>query len=99
MDHVLTLTNLPAARLSRAFARLASQDFAAAETDYRELQKSGVEPGTVGYGLATIAEHRHDTNQAVNYLRVCLTNTPPGSPLWREASARLLALEPNPKPK
>ena len=64
LDHVLTLTNLPAARLNRAVARLASQDFTAAETDYHELEKSGAETGRVCYGLATIAEHRHDTNQA-----------------------------------
>ena len=47
LDHVLTLTNLPAARLNRAIARLACQDFAAAETDYRELEKSGAETGPV----------------------------------------------------
>jgi hypothetical protein len=46
-----------------------------------------------------IAEHRHDTNQAANYLRLCLTNTPPGTLLWREASARLQMLEPNSKAK
>ena len=93
LDHMLTLTNLPAARLNRAVAQLFSQDFAAAETDYRELEKSGAETGPACYGLAAIAEHRHDTNQAANYLRLCLTNTPPGTPLWREASARLQMLE------
>ena len=87
------------ARLNHAIARLACQDFAAAETDYRELQKSGVETGLVCYGLAAIAGHRHDTNQEVNYLRLCLTNTPPGTPSGAkpapgcECSAPLL--EPN----
>ena len=99
LDRVLTLTNLPAARLNRAIARLACQDFAAAETDYRELQKSGVETGLVCYGLAAIADHRHDTNQEVNYLRLCLTNTRPGTPLWREAGARLRLLGPAPGTK
>ena len=94
LDHLLTLTNLPAARLNRAIARLASQDFTAAETDYRELEKSGAETGPVCFGLAVIAGHRHDTNQAVNYLRLCLTNAPPGTPLWREAGARLQVLQP-----
>ena len=99
LDRVLTLTNLPVARLNRAIARLACQDFAAAETDYRELQKSGVEPGLVCYGLAAIAEHRHDTNQEAIYLRLCLTNTPTGTPLWREAGARLRLLGPAPGTK
>ena len=39
-----------------------------------------MEPGRVSYGLAVIAEHRHDTNQAAHYLRLCLTNTPPEPP-------------------
>jgi tetratricopeptide (TPR) repeat protein len=99
LDHILALTNLPTARLNRGFARLASQDYAAAEADYREVQKSGVETSQVCYGLAAIADHRHDTNQVVYYLRLCLTNTPAGTPLWREASARLHALEPNPRAK
>ncbi len=93
LDHVLLLTNLPAARLNRAIARFNCQDFAAAETDYNELKKSGAEAGPVAYGLAAIADQRHDTNQTMSYLRLCLTNTPPQTPLWRKASARLLVLE------
>jgi Tfp pilus assembly protein PilF len=94
LDHALTLTNLPVFRLNRAIARFASEDYPAAETDYRELEKAGVEPGAVNFGLAGIAYHRHDTNQAIQYLRLCLTNTPAGTILWRQASARLRALEP-----
>ncbi len=92
LDHLLTLTNQPEARLNRAVARLISKDIAAAETDFRELEKSGLERVRVSYGLATIAEYRHDTNQAAHYLRFCLTNTSPESPLWRQANARLQAL-------
>jgi len=99
LDYVLTLTNLTTARLNRASAQLLCQNFAAAETDYHELEKSGIEPGRVSYGLATIAEHRHNTSQAANYLRFCLTNTMPGTFLWRQATARLQALEPNPATK
>ncbi len=99
LTRVLALTNLPSARLNRAIARLASQDYAAAETDYRELEKSGAEPGPVCYGLAAIAEHRRDTNQAMNYLRLCLTNTPPGTLLWRVAAARLQMFERDARPK
>jgi tetratricopeptide (TPR) repeat protein len=98
-DHMLTLTNLMAARLNRANAQVICQNFAAAETDYRELEKSGAEPGRVSYGLAAIAGHRHDTNEAVRRLRFCLTNTPSGTLLWRQASTRLQALESSPKSK
>ena len=94
LDHVLTLTNLPMARLNRATAQLACQDFAAAEKDYRELEKSGAATGLVAYGLAVVADHRHDTNQAADYLRLCLTNTPPGTALWRAANVRLQMLGP-----
>lgn len=96
LTHVLTLTNLPEVRLNRAVAQLICRDISAAETDFRELEKSGVEPVRVSYGLATIAEHRHDTNQAVRYLRFCLTNTAPDSLFWHQANARLKALEPGP---
>ncbi len=95
LDHVLMLTNLPAARLNRAIARFNSHDFAGAQTDYDELKKNGAEAGPVAYGLAALADQRHDTNQAVNYLRLCLSNTPAQTPLWRKASARLLVLEYN----
>jgi len=96
LDHILTLTNLTAARLNRASAQILCQNFAAAETDYRELEKTGAEPGRVSYGLAKIAEHRHDTNQAVIYFQSCLTNSAPGTFLWRQATASLQALAPNP---
>jgi len=93
LDHVLTLTNLVAARLNRANAQILCRHFAAAETDYRELEKIGAEPGRVSYGLATIAEHHHDTNQAVGYYQASLANLPPGTHLWRQASVHLQALE------
>ena len=92
LDHVLTLTNLVAARLNRANAQIQCRNFAAAETDYLELEKIGAEPGRVNYGLATIAEHRHDTNQAVRYYQASLTGLPPETHLWRQASLRLQAL-------
>jgi Flp pilus assembly protein TadD len=93
LNHILTLTNLPAIRLNRALARLASQDFEAAEIDFQQLEKTGTEPGRVDYGLAMIAEHRGDTNQTQYYLRLCLTNTPAGSVLWQKATISLQAFE------
>jgi len=99
LDHVLALTNLPTARFNRASARLASHDYAAAEADYHELEKSGMELGRANYGLAVIAESRHDTNQAIHYLRLCLTNTPIGTPFWRQVSVQLQALDSGVKAK
>ena len=93
LTHILTITNSVEARISRATAELISQNLTAAESDFHELEKSGLESGRVNYGLATIAEHRHDTNQTVRYLRSCLASTPPGTMLWRQAKARLQALE------
>jgi tetratricopeptide (TPR) repeat protein len=94
LDRILTLTNLPSVRLNRAIAQIGVENFDAAETDFRELEKNGTEAGPVSYGLAMIAEHRHDTNQVIHYLRLCLANTPAEKPLWRQARIRLQALEP-----
>ena len=94
-NHLLTLTNLPSIRLNRAIALLQTKDFAAAETAYHELQKTPADQFSVNYGLAQIAESRHDTNLAANYYRNCLTNCAPGSYEWRDISARLAALHPS----
>jgi len=94
LDHLLALTNLPTARLMRATARLVLVDLAAAEADYRVLEKTGEEPARVSYGLALLAERRHDTNQAQHYLRLCLTHFPPGSKPWQQVNLRLQSLAP-----
>jgi tetratricopeptide (TPR) repeat protein len=93
LDHVLTMTNLPEVRLNRALSLLASGDLAVAEREYLDLDKARVMPGPVNYGLAEIAAQRHDTNQTVHYLQICLTNAPPGSPLWRQINDRLQKLQ------
>ncbi len=93
LDHILSLTNMPMVRFNRAIAQFDCQNWAAAETDYRELEKSGDYLDSVSYGLALIAEHHHDSNQVAYYLRLCLSNTPPGRPLWHQASARMQELE------
>lgn len=93
-DRVLALTNLPAARLYRANAQLEQRDFTAAESDFHELAETSSTRGFANYGLASVAANRHDTNLASQYLRLCLTNLPVGSPLWRQAAARLQEFEP-----
>lgn len=94
LDHILTLTNLPESRLTRAIVQFQCENYTAAETDYRELEKSGGPLGPVYFGLAAIATQRHDTKQAIYYLQSCLTNTLPGATLWQQASNRLQALGP-----
>jgi tetratricopeptide (TPR) repeat protein len=94
LDHILALTNLPEIRLERALARLDAQaNLAAAEADIHELEKIGNQPGLVGYGRAMLAEHQQETNHAAQYLRLCLSNTPPGTIFWQNARARLQAIE------
>jgi tetratricopeptide (TPR) repeat protein len=94
LNHILTLTNLPSIRLNRAIARMASQDLAGAEREYRELEMAGEELGPASYGLAKIAGERKDTNQEVHYLRISLTNSVPGSLIWQQIRSRLQTLEP-----
>ncbi|MEI8291092.1 MAG: hypothetical protein WCH99_16625 [Verrucomicrobiota bacterium] len=93
LDRVLTLTNLPAARLNRAFARIATEDFARAASDLNQLKDAGPTAGLVDFGLALVAGHKFDTNSARYYLQLCLSNTPPGAPLWEQANAHLRKLQ------
>ena len=99
LDHLLTLTNLPSARLNHAYARLATTNLAAAAIEYRELEQAGADPALVNYGLAIIAEHNHDTNLAVHYWQICLTNSPTGSRFWQQADSRRQALQMGAGPK
>jgi len=93
LNRVLMLTNSPSARMNRAFAFLAKKNPDAAESDFRALEKTTNNISMVDFGFAVIAEQRHDTNQAIQYLRECVTNTAAGSQLWRQANAKLQAFE------
>jgi len=93
LNHVLTLTNLPIARINRAFASLANTNFALAQSDLEQLKKEGDTSPMVSFGLATVAQHHGNTNQAVAYLENCRSNSPPGSALWWRADARLHELQ------
>jgi tetratricopeptide (TPR) repeat protein len=89
LNHVLTLTNRPDAMLNRAIAYIQTSNYPAATADCLELDNSLPKCYLAEYRLAQIAVLQHDTNQAVHYLQICLTNAPPGTPLWREVQARL----------
>lgn len=91
--HILTETNLPWVRVNRAFAYLTRTNFDLAENDLRELEKDDNVFPMVDFGLATVAEHKQDTNQVAHYLRLCMTNAPAGSAIWQQASAKLRALD------
>ncbi len=92
LNHALTLTNQPALQFSHARAQFALKDFTAAEKEYHALEKTGLRPAEVSYGLALIAEERHDPEQARRYLLSCLSQCPPDSALGRQVSARLKVL-------
>jgi predicted Zn-dependent protease len=93
LDRVVALTNVPAARLNRAFGRIAAQDFARATKEFNELEKEGSHSARLDFGFALLAEHAGDTNSAKHYLQLCVSNTPPGAVLWRAASAELQGLQ------
>lgn len=99
LNQVLLLTNQPAARINRALARLDLHDFAAAEVDLKELEKSGTAPGMVDLGLAVVSEHHADTNLERHYLQLCLNAAATNTPMWRQANQRLQALAPAPNSK
>jgi tetratricopeptide (TPR) repeat protein len=95
LNHVLSLTNIPDAKLTRAIAYVQIRNYPAARSDCLELDNSLTNCFLTEYWLAQIAGLQHDTNQAVHYLQLCLTNAPPQTPLWREANARLRAFKPD----
>lgn len=95
LNHVLTLTNRPDTILDRAVAYIQTSNYPAATADCLELDTSLPKCYLAEYRLAQISVLQHDTNQAIHYLQICLTNAPPGTPLWRDVQARLQAFKPD----
>jgi tetratricopeptide (TPR) repeat protein len=93
LDHALTLSNLPPIRLTRAVARIESGQFAAAEADYLELEKTATNNLPIYTGLAEIASRRHDTNHVIEYLERCLAELPTNAPQCDLIVTRLNALK------
>lgn len=94
LDRLLVITNAPTVRLNLALAYFQNQDLPAAETEYHQLEADPPDVFLVHFGLANIAERRHDTSLAIRHLEICLTNAPAGSLRWQAAHARLEALKP-----
>jgi tetratricopeptide (TPR) repeat protein len=93
LNHVLSLTNSPQAKLNRADAYVQTTNYAAAKSDYLELERSLPNPYWAQYGLAHLAELQKDTNQAIHYLNLCLTNTRSNTLQWRIIRERLDSLQ------
>jgi tetratricopeptide (TPR) repeat protein len=92
LNRALAITNSPAIRLNRAIGYFLSTNLPAAEADYHQLENLPVDIFSVHYGLAEIAEQRHDTNLAIHHFAICLSNVPPGTIKWEEARRQLEAL-------
>jgi tetratricopeptide (TPR) repeat protein len=92
LTRALAITNSPAIRLNRAIGYFLSTNLPAAEADYHQLENLPVDIFSVHYGLAQIAEQRHDTNLAIHHFAICLSNVPPGTIKWENARTHLDAL-------
>ena len=82
------------ARFDRAIAHLYLGELDQAQQDYRILER--VFPGSykVYYGLGEIAWRRKDTNSAIRYYRLYLSNSVPESPEAKSIADRLQSLSP-----
>jgi Flp pilus assembly protein TadD len=90
----LTLApSLDEARLCRAIAYVAMEQFASAREDYEQLLKRKVNEPTATFGLATIAWRKQETNSAIHFYQRFLSNGVPGSAQYVVASNRLAALK------
>ena len=76
LNEILATTNLPLARLDRANVWLKLGNLKAAENDYQAVESSGEELFQANYGLARVAQARHDTNRIMFYLERCLSCAP-----------------------
>lgn len=99
LNRVLSQTNSLPALFHRAAAHLAMTNASAALTDYLKLQKLPVNQALVNQGLATASLQQRDTNQAIHFLTLCLTNFPPNSSRWKNLRAQIDAISPSPAAK
>jgi tetratricopeptide (TPR) repeat protein len=85
------------ARLNRAITYLRGDRLDLAQRDYEALRKSFPTAYPVYYGLQEIAYRKKDTNAAVSYCQLYLTNAPPNTDEAKLISARLKDLKPGPR--
>ena len=85
------------ALFNRAIAYLRCGQLDASEKDYETLQKIAPTAYSIYYGLQEIAYRRKDTNAAIHYCELYLTNSPPNPEEIKFVSARLTELKPHPR--
>jgi tetratricopeptide (TPR) repeat protein len=85
------------ARLNRAVTYLRAGKLDLAQRDYEALKKSFPAAYPVYYGLQEIAYRKKDTNTAVFYCQLYLTNAPPDTYEYQLISNRLQELRPGPR--
>ncbi len=93
LSRVLSIdTTNYSARLTRAYAAVSCDQFDEAEQDYELLRKYFPNAIEVNSGLAEIAWRKKDTNTAIYYYQLCLTNSNPNPQQVKFLSERLKSL-------
>lgn len=85
-------TNTPAL-LYRAVAYLRSDKLDESQRDYETLAKLNPAAYPAYYGLAEVATRKKDTNAAIQYYQICLTNMVPNSPEQKFIADRIKNLK------
>ena len=94
LSHALTLeTNNYNALLQRAYAYVNCQHYNQARQDYDRLRRVFPTSMEVNSGLAEIAWREKDTNTAIYYYQLCLTNSNPGPEQSKFLLERLQSLK------
>ena len=89
LDRLLAITNSPEAKFNRGLAYQQSSNYPAAKADYSALQELAPNSMVLNFCMGDLAAQQHDTNQAIYYYTLCLSNAPAGSPQWNAARQRL----------
>ena len=84
--------NYPA-RFNRAIANLQAGHLDEGRTDYEVLVKDFPKMSQLYYGLGEIAYRQKDTNAAIRYYQLYLTNSPPGPEEAKAVTERLKELK------
>ena len=95
LNRLLAITNSPEAKFNRGLAFQQSSNYPAAKADYLALQELAPNSMVLNFCLGDLATQQHDTNQAMYYYILCLSNAPAGSPQWNAAHQRLKSLSPD----
>src|SRR6185436_9522113 len=85
-------TNNPNVELLLAMACLGNNENDAAREHYLNLQKIFPSQPQIDSGLAEVAWRQNDTNTALHYYGILLTNVPAGSDSAKEIEERVKAL-------